>query len=137
VVTVLAGFIAWRNIQHDIVWTVGGTVEILLIPFLVAYLRKKEQRNWDAFAYFWLALGLLIPYPLSSSGSLDGAAWSARCLDLADTYPYPFFTAQPDEFTESEIIRLDVRTIQTVAEEAACRSGICYLQRPMSNTRSH
>jgi hypothetical protein len=64
-VTVLAGFIAWRNTQHDIVWTVGGAVEFLLIPFLVACLvrGRKSVRNWDAFAhwYFWLALGLLLP----------------------------------------------------------------------------
>ena len=62
-VTVLAGLLAWVRSQ-TIGGTVGGALELLLIPFLVAYLvrGRKSKRNWNSFAlwYFWLALSLLI-----------------------------------------------------------------------------
>src|SRR5438876_5603032 len=61
VVTVLAGSLAWVRSQ-SIGGTVGGALELLLIPFLVAYLvrGRKSKRNWNSFAlwYFWLALSL-------------------------------------------------------------------------------
>ena len=60
-ITLLAVFSAWvgRN-PYDVGGTLGYAVGTLLVVFVVAYLIRGRQRDWNSFARWYFCLGLIL-----------------------------------------------------------------------------